>query len=196
MAPCRRRVSGSVRSPHELAQAPQEEVWDVCIVGAGAAGLSLLQGLAGSGLSVLLLEGGGPVRDAVVDASNHRMSTGADYPFERSRSRIFGGTDSDHGLHQMGATRRADDPTRGVVGTDCRVHGMGNLCVSGGSVFATGGAANPTLTIVALAQRPAAHLRERLARNGGRVTLWPVVSCRTSDFHPVNASCPLPRPFP
>lgn len=63
-----------------------------------------------------------------------------------------------YGLHQMGATRMAETPARGVVDRDCRVFGLSNLFVAGSSVFATGGAANPTLTISALALRLADHL--------------------------------------
>lgn len=65
--------------------------------------------------------------------------------------------------HQMGGTRMSTDPAAGVVDADCRVHGYDNLYVSGGSVFPTGGWANPTLTIVALALRLADHLSGRLA---------------------------------
>jgi len=65
--------------------------------------------------------------------------------------------------HHMGTTRMHDDPRRGVVDADCRVHGLANLFVAGSSVFPTAGAANPTLTIVALALRLGAHLREQLA---------------------------------
>jgi len=64
--------------------------------------------------------------------------------------------------HHMGTTRMSDGADRGVVDRDCRVHGMGNLWVAGSSVFPTGGAENPTLTIVALALRLADHLRESL----------------------------------
>jgi choline dehydrogenase-like flavoprotein len=60
--------------------------------------------------------------------------------------------------HPMGSTRMSRDPRRGVVDSDCRVHGIANLYVAGGSVFPTGGYANPTLTIVALALRLAEHL--------------------------------------
>lgn len=61
--------------------------------------------------------------------------------------------------HHMGTTRMHADPERGVVDPDCRVHGIANLYIAGSSVFPTGGAANPTLTIVALALRLADCLR-------------------------------------
>ena len=63
------------------------------------------------------------------------------------------------GKHHMGTTRMHLDPRRGVVDSDCKVHGIANLYVAGSSVFPTGGFANPTLTVVALAARLAAHLR-------------------------------------
>jgi choline dehydrogenase-like flavoprotein len=59
--------------------------------------------------------------------------------------------------HHMGTTRMHPDPRRGVVDADCRVHGIANLYVAGSSVFPTSGAANPTLTVVALALRLAGH---------------------------------------
>jgi choline dehydrogenase-like flavoprotein len=62
--------------------------------------------------------------------------------------------------HHMGTTRMADSPQRGVCNADCRVHGVDNLYMAGASVFPTGGAAPPTLTIVALAARLADHLHE------------------------------------
>ena len=64
------------------------------------------------------------------------------------------------GNHHLGTTRMHDDPTRGVVDRDGRVHGIDNLYVAGSSVFPTAGWANPTLTLVALAIRLGAHLRE------------------------------------
>ncbi|MEM7527803.1 MAG: GMC family oxidoreductase [Pseudomonadota bacterium] len=69
-----------------------------------------------------------------------------------------------HGLHPMGSTRMADDPKQGVVDAECKMHGIENLFVTGSSVFPTGGAANPTLTIVALAFRLADRLRASLAQ--------------------------------
>ena len=66
------------------------------------------------------------------------------------------------GCHHMGTTRMHRDPNRGVVDERCYVHGLDNLIVAGSSVFPTSGAANPTLTIVALAVRTADHLGEVL----------------------------------
>lgn len=63
------------------------------------------------------------------------------------------------GNHHMGTTRMHRDPSLGVVDENCRVHGVANLFIAGSSVFPTGGAVNPTLTIVALAIRLADHLK-------------------------------------
>jgi choline dehydrogenase-like flavoprotein len=63
----------------------------------------------------------------------------------------------------MCTTRMADDPRHGVVDRDCRVHDLDNLYIGGSSVFATGGYANPTYTIVQLALRLGDHLAGRLS---------------------------------
>jgi choline dehydrogenase-like flavoprotein len=60
--------------------------------------------------------------------------------------------------HQMGTTRMSADPKFGVVDGNCRVHGAKNLYIAGSSVFPTGGGANPTTTVVALALRLGEHL--------------------------------------
>lgn len=67
--------------------------------------------------------------------------------------------------HHMGTTRMHPDPRRGVVDTDCRLHGVANLWIASSAVFPTAGHANPTLTILALALR----LAERLARDRTRL---------------------------
>ena len=66
------------------------------------------------------------------------------------------------GWHHMGTTRMHADPRQGVVDADCRVHGLGNLSVAGASVYPTAGAANPTLTLVALSLRLSDHLKSVL----------------------------------
>lgn len=66
--------------------------------------------------------------------------------------------------HHLGTTRMHSEPAYGVVDADCKVHGVPNLYIAGGSVFPTGGFANPTLTIVALAVRLAAHIRNELVK--------------------------------
>jgi choline dehydrogenase-like flavoprotein len=66
--------------------------------------------------------------------------------------------------HHIGATRMSKDPHDGVVNENCRAHGVSNLYFGGCSVFPTGGHANPTLTIVALAIRLADHLRAQLRK--------------------------------
>ncbi|MEJ7696124.1 MAG: GMC family oxidoreductase [Candidatus Limnocylindrales bacterium] len=69
--------------------------------------------------------------------------------------------------HPMGGTRMHADPTRGAVDVDCRVHGSDNLYVAGSSVFTTGlGYANPTLTLLALADRLGRHLQSRIPNAG------------------------------
>lgn len=63
------------------------------------------------------------------------------------------------GKHHMGTTRMRVASEHGVVDENGRVHGTSNLFVTGSSVFPSGGHANPTLTIVALAARLGDHLK-------------------------------------
>jgi choline dehydrogenase-like flavoprotein len=62
--------------------------------------------------------------------------------------------------HHMGTTRMHPNEKQGVVDASCRLHGVSNLYLAGSSVFPTGGYANPTLTIIALAVRLSYHLKE------------------------------------
>ena len=64
--------------------------------------------------------------------------------------------------HHQGACRMGRSPATSVVDADLRVHGTSNLYVCGSEVFVTGGAMQPSLTIVALALRLADHLHVRL----------------------------------
>jgi choline dehydrogenase-like flavoprotein len=85
-----------------------------------------------------------------------RELEGAGLGVVRTRSR---GPDP-NAHHHAGTTRMSVDASSGVVDRNGRVHGTENLYVAGASVFPTSGFANPTLTIVALALRLAAHLCE------------------------------------
>jgi len=71
--------------------------------------------------------------------------------------------DANTAWHQIGTTRMSSSENQGVVDADCRVHGTANLYVAGGSVMPSGGRANPTLTIVALAIRLADHIKSELS---------------------------------
>jgi choline dehydrogenase-like flavoprotein len=78
-------------------------------------------------------------------------------------------------FHHMGTTRMASDASQGVVDANGKVFGQGNLYVAGSSVFPTGGCANPTLTLVALALRLADHLqREAFSMSTGGLQIEPI----------------------
>ena len=64
--------------------------------------------------------------------------------------------------HQLGTTRMDDDPSKGVVDRNLRVHGLANLSVSSGAVFPVSGSGPPTVTIVQLSLRLADRLAARL----------------------------------
>lgn len=55
--------------------------------------------------------------------------------------------------HIVGGCRMGNDPRTSVINRDCRSHDIPNLYVCDGSVFVTQGAANPALTIQAIAAR-------------------------------------------
>ncbi|WP_166359491.1 FAD-dependent oxidoreductase [Pseudomonas akapageensis] len=65
--------------------------------------------------------------------------------------------------HHMGTTRMASTPEFGVVDQNCKVFGTDNLYMAGSSVFATGGASNPTMPIVQLTLRLAEHLNHQMS---------------------------------
>jgi len=66
--------------------------------------------------------------------------------------------------HNLGTNRMSERARDGVVDKWGRAHDVKNLYISDGSQFASSSAANPTLTIVALAIRQAEHIAGELRR--------------------------------
>jgi choline dehydrogenase-like flavoprotein len=96
--------------------------------------------------------------EEIIDAELRRLGIGSMAPLLPGEIEDWP-ENLESGWHQLGTTRMHADPRHGVVDANARVHGLSNLFIVGGSVFPTGGAAPPTLTIVALAVRLAAHLK-------------------------------------
>lgn len=65
----------------------------------------------------------------------------------------------DRYAHLVGTCRMGDDPKNSVVNQHCRSWDVPNLLICDGSVFVTEGAANPALTISAIAARTADYLQ-------------------------------------
>lgn len=72
-----------------------------------------------------------------------------------------------HGTHQIGTVRMGTSARDSVVDTNLATFDLPNLFVASSAVFPTSGQANPTLTIVALAVRLAAHLAATVRRPTG-----------------------------
>ena len=68
------------------------------------------------------------------------------------------------GYHHMGGTRMGIDLATSVVDKHCRVHESPNLYIASSSVFPTSGWANPTVTIMALAERLGDHINTVMTR--------------------------------
>ncbi len=66
--------------------------------------------------------------------------------------------------HNMGTCRMAKKIDDGVCDPHGRTFDIPNLFVSDGSVFPSSGSSNPTITIVALATRQAAHIKDLMSR--------------------------------
>ncbi len=84
--------------------------------------------------------------------------------FESLGSSDFAGGDIPVGAHNMGVARMSSNPDDGVTNRWGQTHDIDNLFVSDGSSFSTSAAANPTLTIVALAIRQADHIATRMVQ--------------------------------
>jgi choline dehydrogenase-like flavoprotein len=66
--------------------------------------------------------------------------------------------------HNLGTCRMSEKPRDGVVNKFGQSHDVPNLFISDGSQFTTGGAENPTLTIVTLAIRQADYIADMMAK--------------------------------
>ena len=64
------------------------------------------------------------------------------------------------GFHHMGTTRMGISPTEGVVDSNAKVFGVGNLYIAGPSIFPTGGCTNAGYTVVQMTLRLADHLNK------------------------------------
>ena len=71
----------------------------------------------------------------------------------------WSGVDLSYCNHHVGTTPMGATSQDGVLDPDGRVWGIANLYVAGSSAFPNSDCINPTLTIVALAGRLAAHLK-------------------------------------
>ena len=67
-------------------------------------------------------------------------------------------------IHECGTARMGNDPKTSVVDRNCKVHGVRNLFVSDGAVFATQGCYEPTLTIMAISARAGEYIAEASRR--------------------------------
>jgi choline dehydrogenase-like flavoprotein len=90
----------------------------------------------------------------------------------------------DRYAHLVGGCRMGSDPERSVVNSDHQTWEVPNLFIADGSVMATQSAANPALTIMALASR----LAERLA--GKRSAMNPRARTRPFGDRPRTAPSP------
>jgi choline dehydrogenase-like flavoprotein len=71
------------------------------------------------------------------------------------------------GWHNMGTTRMSDNSKQGVVDANCKVFGLTNLYMAGSSCFPTSGAANPSLSLLALTFRLSDHLKKIIKKDFG-----------------------------
>jgi choline dehydrogenase-like flavoprotein/nucleoside-diphosphate-sugar epimerase len=88
--------------------------------------------------------------------------------------------------HTAGTTRMGRDPGTSVVDENCQVHGISGLYIAGASVFPTGGHANPTMVIVAMAIRLADHLSSSMTADKLSALAQPV------SLNPVQEAAEAP----
>ncbi|MHA2032240.1 MAG: GMC family oxidoreductase, partial [Candidatus Kariarchaeaceae archaeon] len=78
---------------------------DVCIIGAGAAGITIAREFIGQNFQVCLMESGGFEYDEYTQSSYEGINVGQDYDIKGSRLRYFGGTTN----HWAGFCRPIDE---------------------------------------------------------------------------------------
>src|SRR5438270_5662684 len=83
----------------------------------------------------------------------------ADMTPPRNELSVFG-----KNIHECGTARMGTDPKKSVVDANCSVHGVRNVFVTDGAVFATQGCYEPTLTIMAIAARAGEHIAQAFRR--------------------------------
>jgi len=114
---------------------------------------------------------GNPVLDLQIDhgefgrrAQEKGLQVGRDLIEELGGTIAFdeGTAEEGGGHHPLGGTRMGTDPAESVVDPNLKTHDLDNLYISSGGVFVTAGAANPTLTIMALSLKAADHIHEEL----------------------------------
>lgn len=93
------------------------------------------------------------LRATLADYSGVRL----EFDDEQLRQRLAGSVPL--GGHHIGTTRMGQSERDGVVDANCAVFNLPNLFIASSAVFPTSSHANPTLTIVAMAIRLAAHLK-------------------------------------
>ncbi|MCZ6659542.1 MAG: GMC family oxidoreductase [Gammaproteobacteria bacterium] len=94
----------------------------------------------------------------------HAMSAGAAIYESLGATHLYMSTELTGECHNMGVARMSENPRDGVTNKWGQAHDVPNLFISDGSVFSSSAAANPTLTITALAIRQAEHIAERMRR--------------------------------
>jgi choline dehydrogenase-like flavoprotein len=67
-------------------------------------------------------------------------------------------------IHELGTCRMGSDPKKSVLNGYNQSHEVKNLFVVDGSAFVSGGAQNPTLTLMSLSMRASEYLAERMKR--------------------------------
>ena len=92
------------------------------------------------------------------ERANRRLKTMAEIVSKTGGTIIKSAVRSQRGDHAASTCRMGTSPSNSVVDENLRVHGVENLWVCSNAVFPTGGAINPTLTLVALSIRLADHL--------------------------------------